>query len=36
MDDIKKQDGMDWSLKDFNYPVPEHAKMFGYTLNEPK
>ncbi len=32
MDDIKKQDGMNWSLKDFNYSVPEHAKRFGYTV----
>lgn len=21
-----------WSLNDFNYPVPEHAKSFGYTV----
>ncbi len=32
MDDIKKQDGMSWNLKDFNYSVPEHAKRFGYTV----
>ncbi len=32
MDDIKKQDGISWSLKDFNYSVPEHAKRFGYTV----
>jgi quinol-cytochrome oxidoreductase complex cytochrome b subunit len=21
-----------WSMKDFNYPVPEHAKQFGYAV----
>jgi len=32
MADNKEQDGMNWSLKDFNYSVPEHAKKFGYTV----
>ncbi len=32
MAENKKQDKMNWSLKDFNYPVPEHAKRFGYTV----
>lgn len=25
-------EGKKWSFKDFNYPVPEHAKSFGYTV----
>jgi len=32
MADNKKQDEMNWSLRDFNYSVPEHAKRFGYTV----
>jgi len=32
MAENKEQNEKNWSLKDFNYPVPEHAKKFGYTV----
>ena len=32
MADKKNQNETNWSLNDFNYLVPEHAKKFGYTV----
>jgi len=32
MSDNKKQDETSWNFSDFNYPVPEHSKKFGYTI----
>jgi quinol-cytochrome oxidoreductase complex cytochrome b subunit len=32
LDNNENPMGKKWSLKDFNYPVPEHAKQFGYAV----
>jgi len=32
MTDKVKQKELSWSFYDFNYSVPEHSKMFGYTI----
>ena len=32
MDNNENTTEKKWSVKDFNYPVPEHAKHFGYTV----
>lgn len=32
MDDPKPLEEKRWSIRDFNYTVPEHAKHFGYTV----
>ncbi|MBK5194150.1 MAG: cytochrome bc complex cytochrome b subunit [Flavobacteriaceae bacterium] len=32
MDNSKTLEEKNWSVKDFNYPVPVHAKNFGYSV----
>jgi quinol-cytochrome oxidoreductase complex cytochrome b subunit len=32
MDNTEDTTEKKWSMKDFNYPVPEHAKKFGYAV----
>ena len=32
MPDLKTLEEKKWSVKDFNYPVPAHAKSFGYSV----
>jgi len=32
MSNLKPLDEKEWRVKDFNYPVPEHAKSFGYSV----
>ena len=32
MPDLKTLEEKNWSVKDFNYPVPAHAKSFGYSV----
>jgi quinol-cytochrome oxidoreductase complex cytochrome b subunit len=32
MDNNETTTEKEWSMKDFNYPVPEHAKQFGYAV----
>jgi quinol-cytochrome oxidoreductase complex cytochrome b subunit len=32
MSNLESFDEKKWHVKDFNYPVPEHAKSFGYSI----